>query len=86
MIFQKKQQPVAYCTVCGAHGNSLLYINERCGKPLGGNRCNGIRGDARNRIYWKECLKCEGTGHYGKDECPVCYGRGWFYLKNVITS
>ncbi len=81
MNFEKKQQPVAVCTVCGAYGHSVKYIDVRCGKPLGGNRCAGIRGDARNKKYWKECPKCNATGHFAKEECPMCYGKGWFYIK-----
>jgi len=81
MDSQKKQQPVAVCTVCGAYGHSRQHIDERCGKPYGGNRCMGIRGNAIKRENWKECPKCAATGQYKREECSMCYGNGWLYIR-----
>lgn len=81
-----KTQPIAVCTVCGAFGHTRQYIGERCGKPYGGRRCNGIRARADNKDDWKPCMGCESTGRQGGDECLVCNGEGWLYIRRTQTA
>ena len=84
MYYQKKQQPVAVCTQCGAFGYSTRYIGERCGKPCGGRRCMGVRGRATDWADWKECPNCGGTGHYEGNECSRCLRSGWLYVRPAV--
>lgn len=85
MYYQKKQQPVAVCTVCGAFGYSTHYIGQRCGKPDGGRRCMGVRARASDEANWKQCLKCSGTGRDESSECNACLGRGWLYVRQSVA-
>jgi hypothetical protein len=80
MNSQRKQQPVAVCTQCGAFGYTVRYIGERCGKPNGGRRCMGVRGRATEGANWKECPKCGATGRQDGKECSMCLGSGWLYV------
>ncbi|MBA2689186.1 MAG: hypothetical protein H0U63_00080 [Burkholderiales bacterium] len=86
MNYAKKQQPVAVCTVCGAFGYTRQYINERCGKQYGSRRCNGVRGRATDWENWKECPKCSATGHYDRQECAMCNGSGWMYVRPPVIE
>jgi hypothetical protein len=81
---QKKQQPVAVCTVCGAFGYTMRNIGERCGKPYGGRRCIGVRGRATDWANWKECPKCGATGLHEGNECNVCLKSGWLYVRPTV--
>ena len=85
MYYQKKQQPVAVCTVCGAFGYSTHYIGQRCGKPDGGRRCMGVRARASDEANWKQCPKCSGTGRDETSECNICLGRGWLHVRHSVA-
>ncbi len=85
MNYQKKERPVAVCTVCGALGHTLRNIGERCGKPYGGKRCLGVRGRATDWADWRECPRCNGTGYDAGNECPLCLKNGWLYVRPKPT-
>ena len=34
----------------------------------------------------RECTSCEGTGHFDKLPCPVCYGTGWLWGQDSYTE
>jgi DnaJ-class molecular chaperone len=78
---QAKQQPVAVCTACGAFGYNTRNIGERCGKPLGGRRCMGVRARATDSQNWVRCPKCAGTGRFGDEPCGHCLSSGWLYVR-----
>jgi DnaJ-class molecular chaperone len=86
MYNQKKQQPVAVCSVCGAFGYSRQHINERCGKQYGARRCMGVRKSASDWDNWKECPKCSASGRYDGEECNMCYGSGWMYIRPKLAE
>jgi hypothetical protein len=86
MFNQKKERPVAVCTVCGAFGYSTRYIGERCGKPDWGRRCAGIRARATDPENWKLCPACDGTGRREGQECNLCLNRGWLYVRSTAAA
>jgi DnaJ-class molecular chaperone len=73
---QKKDKPLAVCTVCQALTDRHEYRNNRCNQIVAGRRCSGQFQSALTRL-WDECQGCTGTGKVGTQVCTECKGFGW---------
>lgn len=72
----KKEKPLAVCSVCQALTDRRDNLNHRCSQVVNGRRCSGMFQSALTRL-WDECQGCEGTGQIGTQACTECRGFGW---------
>lgn len=73
---QKKDKPLAVCSVCQALTERRDQLNHRCDRIVSGRRCYGRFQSGLTRL-WDECQGCDGTGKVGTLPCVECKGYGW---------
>ena len=73
---EKKEKPLAVCSVCQALSNEHAHLNHRCSQIVNGRRCYGIYKSALTYL-WDACEGCECTGRVGTQVCTECKGFGW---------
>jgi len=79
----KRPVPVTSCTACGNAGFNLTLANGRCGKNIGGKRCEGTNARATDEGDWQECSFCQAIGVEHNAPCSQCRGVGWLLLRST---
>jgi hypothetical protein len=85
-MVDKRKQPIAVCTVCGAVSYNATLINGPCGRLASGKRCRGVNGSALKVDDWKECASCACSGMNGGVSCERCSGSGWLFVRGELKS
>jgi hypothetical protein len=73
---QKKEKPLAVCSVCHALSNEHAHLNHRCNEIVNNRRCYGIYKSGLT-FLWDACEGCDSTGRVGTQVCTECHGYGW---------
>ena len=79
----KRPVPLTSCTACGNAGYNLSLANSRCGKNIGGKRCEGTNMRATGHGDWQECSFCQAIGVEHNAPCSQCRGVGWLFLRST---
>ena len=80
----KLPAPVTCCSRCLTPGHRIQLANVKCGRIVGGQRCQGINQATTQETDWRECATCQGSGIAGSSAtsgCDQCNGFGWLYQR-----